>query len=54
MKNKPIHNKKELETIHENIRTKATSAEAFLWNYLKQRRLGDSTALKILSLIFIA
>lgn len=39
MKKKPIHNKKELEVFRKHLRNNATSAEAFLWNYLKQKKL---------------
>jgi very-short-patch-repair endonuclease len=35
-----IHNRKHLETFRKNLRNNSTSAEATLWNYLKQKQLG--------------
>ena len=37
---KRIHNRKELKNSRKNLRKNMTSAEAYLWNYLKQRKLG--------------
>ena len=34
-----IHNLKEMEVYRKNLRNKGTSAEAFLWNYLKGSKL---------------
>ena len=34
-----IHNKKELEAFRKKLRSHGTSAEAFLWNYLQQKKL---------------
>ena len=34
-----IHNKKELEAFRKKLRSHGTSAEAFLWVYLQQRKL---------------
>jgi very-short-patch-repair endonuclease len=35
-----IHNRKRLETFRKNLRNHSTSAEATLWNHLKQQQLG--------------
>ena len=37
---KRIHNRKELENFRKKLRKNLTSAEVFLWNYLKQRKLS--------------
>ena len=34
-----IHNKKELEVFRKKLRSQGTSAEAFLWTFLQQRKL---------------
>lgn len=39
MKKEPLHNKKELMAFRKQLRNNSTSAEAFLWNYLKQKQL---------------
>ena len=36
---KQIHNLKEMEVYRKNLRNNGTSAEAFLWNYLKSSKL---------------
>ncbi len=36
---KQIHNRKYLETYRKNLRNNCTSAEAFLWKYLKKSQL---------------
>jgi len=38
MKNR-IHNLKEMEVYRKNLRNNGTSAEAFLWNHLKESKL---------------
>ena len=37
---KKIHNKKELENFRKKLRTRGTSAEAYLWTYLQQKKLN--------------
>ena len=37
----PIHNKKHLKPYRKNLRKNLTSAEAFLWNYLKSKKLQN-------------
>jgi len=39
MKKELLHNKKELEAFRKRLRNNSTSAEAFLWNYLKKGQL---------------
>ncbi|MER0440049.1 endonuclease domain-containing protein [Emticicia sp. W12TSBA100-4] len=36
-----IHNRKELKTFRKKLRNHSTSAEATLWNYLKNSQLGN-------------
>ena len=35
-----IHNKKELEAFRKKLRSQGTSAEAYLWTHLQQRKLA--------------
>ncbi|MBQ0735854.1 endonuclease domain-containing protein [Aquimarina celericrescens] len=37
---KKLHNKPELKTYRRELRKNITSAEAFLWNYLQNKKLG--------------
>ena len=39
MKNKPIHNRKHLESFRKELRENLTPAEAFLWKNLQKRQL---------------
>jgi very-short-patch-repair endonuclease len=39
MKNKPIHNRKNLEFFRKELRKNLTPAEAFLWKQLQKRQL---------------
>lgn len=39
MKNKPIHNRKHLESFRKELRENLTPAEAFLWKQLQKRQL---------------
>ena len=39
MKNKPIHNRKHLESFRKELRENLTSAEAFLWKHLQRKQL---------------
>jgi len=39
MKNKPIHNRKHLESFRKELRENLTAAEAFLWKQLQKRQL---------------
>ncbi|MGM0582735.1 MAG: endonuclease domain-containing protein [Bacteroidota bacterium] len=39
MKNYQIHNRPELKANRKDLRNNSTSAEAFLWNYLKGKQL---------------
>ena len=39
MKNKPIHNRKHLESFRKELRKNLTPAEAFLWKQLQKRQL---------------
>ncbi|WP_317041953.1 DUF559 domain-containing protein [Salegentibacter salegens] len=39
MKNNKIHTRKELKAYRRKLRENMTPAEAFLWNFLKARRL---------------
>lgn len=39
MKNKPIHNRKHLESFRKELRENLTPAEAFLWKHLQRKQL---------------